>query len=635
MKITNHNRSEVQGQISSTNFTIEASAKAFELLIARLYSDPISAFIRELGTNAYEAHQMLGKEKTPFLVTVPTYNKPVWTIRDYGPGLSKDEINHIYTVIFNSTKTDSNDLGGCFGLGSKSPYAYTNNYTVTSYKDGLKLVYTASRNEEGIPTLNLMYEGPSNEASGVEISVPIKPNDINAVITKTNNVYRWFLTTPNVVGHIITKPKIMKDYGTFKIVDENIGPSVRMGNIVYKITDTNIKLESFGRANILLEMPIGHVTPEPSREGIHYNGKTVALIETAIKLAKKKVIDELNLQIGKCNSWMEACNKTAKVIANTPFVNITDFSFNGKVLSHDIQLDKCKAYYYSSPNLNELKGRYYRKPTIPTQRNMCFIELDKRTANREKMKELIQTKGYDYCVTINTYDTNTNYTRQHLIDECHVSDSEIIKISDLTYNITRTSRGKQVGQVFKYNGNSFVTYAWDEVKDHSTIPKNAVYVKMNRFKAEFQGKEINLHDIITLIRHLKIDVYGVKDVKNVSSSWVKLEDYIKSKEQSLESQFKFVEASQSINSNLINNCEKIRKKITNPNLIGTIDGILSINRHYDRSLYAVISSIGIKPKQEDIKPTLQKLQNDYPILFDAWYNLSESSVKSLCSKYFI
>ena len=53
-------------------FVIKANAKAFDTLIAGLYSNKIKAVIRELSTNAYEAHQMLKIEHKPFNVKLPS-----------------------------------------------------------------------------------------------------------------------------------------------------------------------------------------------------------------------------------------------------------------------------------------------------------------------------------------------------------------------------------------------------------------------------------------------------------------------------------------------------------------------------------------------------------------------------------
>ena len=75
------------GSFEESNYTIEASAKAFSILSDGLYANKIEAVIRELSTNAYDSHVDAGHPDKPFLVHLPNRFKPVFYIRDYGTGL--------------------------------------------------------------------------------------------------------------------------------------------------------------------------------------------------------------------------------------------------------------------------------------------------------------------------------------------------------------------------------------------------------------------------------------------------------------------------------------------------------------------------------------------------------------------
>ena len=102
---------------NTTQYSIKASAKAFKILSDGLYSDKIAAPIRELSTNAYDAHVAKGNTNTPFDVHLPSVAEPWFAIRDYGIGMSKHELQTTYTTYFDSNKTHSNDFVGCMGLG--------------------------------------------------------------------------------------------------------------------------------------------------------------------------------------------------------------------------------------------------------------------------------------------------------------------------------------------------------------------------------------------------------------------------------------------------------------------------------------------------------------------------------------
>lgn len=119
-------------------FKIKTSSRAFQILSSGLYANKIRAIIRELSCNAIDSHVAAGKLDTPFEIHLPNSLDPYFSIRDFGTGLNRDQVNNIYTTYFESTKTNSNDYIGALGLGSKSPFSYTNNFTVTAIKDGKK-----------------------------------------------------------------------------------------------------------------------------------------------------------------------------------------------------------------------------------------------------------------------------------------------------------------------------------------------------------------------------------------------------------------------------------------------------------------------------------------------------------------
>lgn len=103
-------------------FRIKESAKAFSILSSSLYQNPIRSIIRELGCNARDAH-VAAKNPEPWVLSLPTALSPEFAVKDYGTGLSHEEVMQIYTTYFESTKTNSNDFVGALGLGSKSPFS--------------------------------------------------------------------------------------------------------------------------------------------------------------------------------------------------------------------------------------------------------------------------------------------------------------------------------------------------------------------------------------------------------------------------------------------------------------------------------------------------------------------------------
>ncbi|WP_459567096.1 hypothetical protein, partial [Enterobacter hormaechei] len=83
-------------------------------------------------------------------------------------GMSPDFVSDAFTVYFESTKNDSNDLIGSMGLGCKSPLCYADAFTVESVKDGIKCGYTIYM-DDGEPFCDPLYEIESDEPNGVTI----------------------------------------------------------------------------------------------------------------------------------------------------------------------------------------------------------------------------------------------------------------------------------------------------------------------------------------------------------------------------------------------------------------------------------------------------------------------------------
>ena len=183
-------------------FRIRNSAKAFNILSSGLYANKIRAIIRELSCNAYDSHVAAGKKNVPFDVHLPNSIQPHFSIRDYGVGLSHDQVINIYTTYFESTKTTSNEFIGALGLGSKSPFSYTDNFTVTAIKNGRKGIYTAFINDVGVPSIALMMEEDTDEPSGVEVRFAVSShNDFSKFIQEASYVYQYFDLKPVISGH--------------------------------------------------------------------------------------------------------------------------------------------------------------------------------------------------------------------------------------------------------------------------------------------------------------------------------------------------------------------------------------------------------------------------------------------------
>ena len=148
------------------------------ILRNQMYSDKLMAILREYSTNAYDAHADRNCQNIPIEVTFPTTTVQTLKIRDFGYGLTEEDVMKTYIKYGSSTKRNSNAFTGCLGIGCKSGFSYSTQFTITSYKHGRKSSYLAKINEHNVGTISKTINSvPSDESSGVEISIPIKSSD--------------------------------------------------------------------------------------------------------------------------------------------------------------------------------------------------------------------------------------------------------------------------------------------------------------------------------------------------------------------------------------------------------------------------------------------------------------------------
>jgi hypothetical protein len=334
-------------------FRIRNSAKAFNILSSGLYANKIRAIIRELSCNAVDSHIAAGKADTPFDVHLPNQLEPWFAIRDYGTGLNHAQVTNIYTTYFESTKTDSNDFIGALGLGSKSPFSYTDNFTVTAVKDGIKGIYTAFINDQGVPSIALMTTEQSDEPSGVEVKFAVNDRwDFSKFQDEARQVYTYFALRPIVSGVSNFQFRDV-EYDTKDIVpgvhsyrDGRRSVAV-MGNIAYPIEVPNAEqtlgdLRGLLGCGLELHFAIGELDFQASREGLSYIPQTVEAIkrklvalnaQLAVHIAKEadavaNLWDRAVFLYGKYhqNLWTAAVKK---YVADTKLTTFDDSRYGG------------------------------------------------------------------------------------------------------------------------------------------------------------------------------------------------------------------------------------------------------------------------------------------------------------------
>ena len=376
MKIqtTAHEPVESQGISGQGNFSIKTSSHAFRLLSSGLYTNKIQAVIRELSCNAADAHVMNGNQKTPFDIKLPNGLDGQFYVRDYGPGMSDEDVMKLYTTYFESTKQQSNDFTGGFGVGSKSPFAYTDMFTVVSINNGIKSTYSAYVDDDGEPKIAKLGDGePSDEPSGLSVGFPVKPEDQRTFQQEAQDVLSWFKSPVNVLGvadsqkpvpfdsksviikspnvlmfgsksndgiHLSSPPGSNSHGGRHRGDGHSLG-TVVMGNVHYPLPfDSSLReipeAKWFAENNAVFPVPIGSVSVAASREALAFDKFTKEAAKGIVKTAFNDVAKELWKYIDKKSKLANGKNDLNGHLAARQILNAFKLSDPGIV---DIFMD--------------------------------------------------------------------------------------------------------------------------------------------------------------------------------------------------------------------------------------------------------------------------------------------------------
>ena len=288
------------------------------LLSSNLYSNPEKSFIREIVSNAWDSHVEAGTTDTPVIIRFKEITHSNWeiTIRDFGIGLSPERFKEVYCNIGSSTKRESNELIGGFGIGKYSSLACTDTVFITSYYKGISYLYVMVKSGNTITT-NLVSETPTKEKDGVEVTIKNIPYIIPYMKALDSIVF-----FPNIyidgISNIINKSKI-KRFNNFAVSSVTLIDKILLGNVLYPcdtekfIPEVREFLYNIERSGIVVKFNIGELNITPNRENIIYTKDTINKITDRILAAKKELED---LIANKFNKDYDNLYEYWKIIKN-------------------------------------------------------------------------------------------------------------------------------------------------------------------------------------------------------------------------------------------------------------------------------------------------------------------------------
>lgn len=305
------------GELSRGKFGVSALDQAHILSILRdkLYSDKILAVIREYTTNGTDAHVEAGKPDLPIYVTLPqgTFSTD-FKVRDFGFGLSEEDIYNVFTKYGRSTKRNSDEVIGQLGLGSKSGFAYANTFTITSWHNGTKSIYSAYIDPSRVGRISKLSESPSGEPSGLEIHISVRPNDRAAFLLKATNLFAYFRVRPRTnVPLNYAFNKVLLEGENWKIwnTNQSVRAKAVMGDIAYPLNAAAFGPGHQDIANLMtlplsVEFPIGALAISASREALEYTEETKKALKDGLAQIAADIATVASQKLNNAQTLFEA-----------------------------------------------------------------------------------------------------------------------------------------------------------------------------------------------------------------------------------------------------------------------------------------------------------------------------------------
>jgi len=338
---------KVGKNVQEESFGIGNLAIILHLLRSKMYSNPIRTIVQEIGSNARDANREVGNGDKPIYIKLPNKNDPELWIQDIGPGISPERMSGVYLQYGNSTKRETDDETGCFGLGAKSPFSYVSSFgveTVTSNDDGTRTlrVYVATIDEKQIGKVLKVNEVETKDPCGTTVKIPIKPQDFAEFRRWTNYVLNRWNPLPKVneedVFDKTGKPDIVgEDWEIFlrNSSDEDSGFVYYEDQIPYPVVKkqfeklpehlipffNRVRLNVFGKGEVLVT---------GNRESLDYQPQVQQYLVNKLESIYKECNETLTQRVADCDTLWDAMCMVHKQEEAWGFKILKDVEWKGQ-----------------------------------------------------------------------------------------------------------------------------------------------------------------------------------------------------------------------------------------------------------------------------------------------------------------
>jgi len=354
---------------------LDSAKNLMQILSKNLYSDSIGSTVREVSSNSLDSHRAGNVTDRPIIVTFGrSSGNYEFTVEDFGVGLSHDEVVDIISKYGKSTKRLSDTQLGLFGLGWKSPLAYTSSFTFITRKDGIERKYIMSEGEEE-NIIDLIDENSTDQCNGVKVIVPVNSYDASSFFKKIKEQLCYFESIyfdVNYSGNSIDNNFKITRYDDFQMSELNEDSRLHLclDNVYYPLDFSKLGIPQIS-APLGLRFGLSDgIYPTPSREAIRMTTEAKAIIIKKIKTVASKMVEMYNKSVEDTDDF----NKIIQHYSNTN--RYLDIGHKQNIIINDL-------ISYSNVKVKN-----------PKLKNISLLNLKSLVDNRGEMFSDYQIKYY-------------------------------------------------------------------------------------------------------------------------------------------------------------------------------------------------------------------------------------------------
>lgn len=272
----------------------DVMGEVLDILSKQMYKDKFGSIVREIGSNSDDSHIEAGVNK-PIIVEYRHIEGEYYLcFIDEGMGISPSRWKDSFSKYLKSTKSKDNNQTGGFGLGSKSPFSYTDIYYVDTIYERVKYNYIMYKDENGYPHEECLNKTETTKHNGTELRFIVEggywSNDYHEFkeaiveqLTYFENVY-----VKNIHGFNNEFQIYKGKYFKYRLDTQLTEMHIAFGKVKYPIEWKRLGMNQIN-IPVGITIPIGSVDVIRSREGLQYTDKTKEEVKKAIENAMNEL----------------------------------------------------------------------------------------------------------------------------------------------------------------------------------------------------------------------------------------------------------------------------------------------------------------------------------------------------------